>query len=140
MWVYSFILSFVFGLTLALIRTAKGLYVLRAIVSFYIWVLRGTPIILQLVIWYNMLPLLGYDITEFWTAVIALTVCFSAYLCEVFRGGLLAVAEGQVEAAKSLGFGPFGAIFLFIIPHASRVAFSSFSYFSFLLFRFISMI
>src|SRR5690625_5032432 len=95
MWLYTLILSFVFGLTLALIRAVKGLYVLRAIVSFYIWVLRGTPIILQLVIWYNMLPLLGYDITEFWAAVIALTVCFSAYLCEVFRGGLLAVAEGQ---------------------------------------------
>ena len=135
MWVYSFILSFVFGLTLALIRTAKGLYVLRAIVSFYIWVLRGTPIILQLVIWYNMLPLLGYDITEFWTAVIALTVCFSAYLCEVFRGGLLAVAEGQVEAAKSLGFGPFGTIFLFIIPQALRVAFPSLINFAILLMK-----
>src|SRR5690625_7918354 len=94
MWVYSFILSFVFGLTLALIRTAKGLYVFRAIVSFYIWVLRGSPIILQLVVWYNMLALLGYDISVFWTAVVALRVCFSAYCCEVFRGGLLAVVVG----------------------------------------------
>src|SRR5690625_7118695 len=125
MWVYSFILSFVFGLTLALIRTAKGLYVLRAIVSFYIWVLRGTPIILQLVIWYNMLPLLGYDITEFWTAVVGLTVCFSAYVCEVFRGGLLAVAEGEVEAAASVGLAPLGRVFLFIILLVLRVAFLS---------------
>src|SRR5699024_1441566 len=90
--------------------------------------------------WYNMLPLLGYDITEFWTAVIALTVCFSAYLCEVFRGGLLAVAEGQVEAAKSLGFGPFGTIFLFIIPQALQVAFPSLLNFAILLMKDTSII
>jgi polar amino acid transport system permease protein len=135
MWFISFALSFVAGLALALIRNAKGLRVLRAIVSFYIWLLRGTPIILQLVIWYNMLPLLGYDITEFWTAVIALSICFSAYLCEVFRGGLLAVQPGQIEAARALGFGPVGATVFFVIPQALRVAFPSLINFAILLMK-----
>src|SRR5690606_13981373 len=105
------------------------------VVSFYIWLLRGTPIILQLVIWYNMLPLLGYDISEFWTAVIALSVCFSAYLCEVFRGGLLAVHHGQIEAARALGFGPVGTTIYFVIPQAMRVAFPSLIYFAILLMK-----
>src|SRR5690606_21944249 len=120
---------------LALIRNAKGLRVLRAIVSFYIWLLRGTPIILQLVIWYSMLPLPGYDISEFWTAVIALSICFSAYLCEVFRGGLLAVQPGQIEAARALGFGPVGATVFFVIPQALRVAFPSLINFAILLMK-----
>lgn len=135
MWLVSFALSFFSGLALALIRNSKGLPVLRAIVSFYIWLLRGTPIILQLVIWYNMLPLLGYDVNEFWTAVIALSICFSAYMCEVFRGGLLAVSEGQIEAARALGFGPVGATVFFVIPQAMRVAFPSLINFAILLMK-----
>ncbi len=134
-WIISFVLSFVAGFALALIRTAKGLHVLRAIVGFYIWVLRGTPIILQLIIWYNILPVLGYEINEFWTAVIALSVLFSAYLCEVFRGGILAVSENQVEAAKSLGFGPAGVTLFFVIPQALRVAFPSLINFAILLLK-----
>jgi len=135
MWLVSFVLSFFSGLVLALIRNSKGLVVLRAIVSFYIWLLRGTPIILQLVIWYNILPVLGYDITEFWTAVIALSICFSAYLCEVFRGGLLAVSQGQIEAARALGFGPVGATVFFVIPQAMRVAFPALINFAILLMK-----
>lgn len=135
MWLVSFVLSFFSGLALALIRNSKGLPVLRAIVSFYIWLLRGTPIILQLVIWYNILPLLGYHITEFWTAVIALSICFSAYLCEVFRGGLLAVPQGQIEAARALGFGPVGTTVYFVIPQAMRVAFPSLINFAILLMK-----
>lgn len=134
-WIISFVLSFIAGFALALIRTAKGLHVLRAIVGFYIWVLRGTPIILQLIIWYNILPILGYDIDEFWTAIIALTVLFSAYLCEVFRGGILAVSENQVEAAKSLGFGPTGVMLFFVVPQALRVAFPSLINFAILLLK-----
>lgn len=135
MWAISFFLSFVFGLALALIRNSKGLSVISALVSFYVWVIRGTPILLQLVIWYNLLPNLGYEIEEFWTAVIALTVCFSAYLCEVFRGGLLAVPDGQIDAARSLGFGPFGVAFYFMIPQALRVSFPSLINFAILLMK-----
>lgn len=135
MWAISFVLSFALGLGLALIRNSKGLSVLRAVVGFYVWLIRGTPLLLQLVIWYNVLPTLGYEVKEFWTAVIALTVCFSAYLCEVFRGGLLSVHEGQVEAARALGFGPVGVAVQFVIPQALRVAFPSLINFAILLMK-----
>lgn len=134
-WTLSFVLAFVSGLVFALIRNSRNLSLLRKAVGLYVWVLRGTPILLQLLIWYNVLPSIGYEVNEFWTAVIALSVCFSAYMCEVFRGGLLAVHEGQVDAAHSLGFGPLRTLWYFVIPQALRVSLPSIVNFAILMFK-----
>ena len=134
-WALSFVFASISGMALALIRNSKHFRLLRGIVGAYIWLLRGTPILLQLLIWYNVLPTIGYRISEFWTAVLALSVCFSAYMCEVFRGGLLAVHEGQVDAAHSLGFGPIRTLWYFVIPQALRVAMPSIVNFAILMLK-----
>jgi len=134
-WALSFVFASISGMALALVRNSRHFLVLRAIVGAYIWLLRGTPILLQLLIWYNVLPSIGYRISEFWTAVLALSVCFSAYMCEVFRGGLLAVHEGQVDAAHSLGFGPTRTLWYFVIPQALRVAMPSIVNFAILMLK-----
>lgn len=134
-WCLSFVVSSCLGLTFALIRQSRRLAPLRYAIVFYVWVIRGTPIILQLVIWYNLLPLLGYNINEFWTAVIALSVCFSAYLCEVFRGGLISVHPGQIEAAQSMGFSHLAITRLFTIPQALRTCTPSLINFAILLLK-----
>jgi polar amino acid transport system permease protein len=134
-WALSFVCASIFGMALALVRNSRHFFILRAIVGAYIWLLRGTPILLQLLIWYNVLPIIGYRINEFWTAVLALSVCFSAYMCEVFRGGLLAVHEGQVDAAHSLGFGPIRTHWYFVIPQALRVSMPSIVNFAILMLK-----
>ena len=134
-WIISFIVSSALGMVFALIRQSKHMAPLRYLVVFYVWFIRGTPIILQLVVWYNLLPFLGYDINEFWTAVIALSVCFSAYLCEVFRGGLMAVQPGQIEAAQSMGFGRLAVTRFFSIPQALRTCTPSLINFAILLMK-----
>src|SRR5690625_76556 len=121
-WIISFALACVSGILLALIRNSKSLALLGYVVTFYVWVLRGTPILLQLLIWYNVLPIFDINLSEYWTAILALAVCFSAYMCEVFRGALISVHEGQVEAANSLGFGPIRTLWYFVMPQAFRVS------------------
>ncbi|MEO6985341.1 MAG: amino acid ABC transporter permease/ATP-binding protein [Paralcaligenes sp.] len=134
-WLISFIISSAIGMVFALIRQSKHMALLRYLVVLYVWFIRGTPIILQLVVWYNLLPLLGYNINEFWTAVIALSVCFSAYLCEVFRGGLMSVQPGQIEAAQSMGFGRLAVTRFFAIPQALRTCTPSLINFAILLMK-----
>lgn len=134
-WIISFAISSIMGMIFALIRQSKHMAPLRYLIVVYVWFIRGTPIILQLVVWYNVLPLLGYNIDEFWTAVVALSVCFSAYLCEVFRGGLMSVQPGQIEAAQSMGFSRLAVNRFFAVPQALRTCTPSLINFAILLMK-----
>ena len=109
------------GLLLAVMRLNKRKALSRAAQT-YIWVFRGTPLLVQLIIIYTGLPQLGLvRFTVLESAVIGLALNEAAYLSEILRGGILSVAKGQTEAARALGLSPFKIFRLVVLPQALRV-------------------
>ncbi len=113
-------LSLVFALLVALAGRSK-IAPLRWVVRAYIEVIRGTPLILQLIYIYYVLPELGIRLDAFTAGVIGLTLNYSAYLSEVYRSGIEAVPRGQWDAAEALGMRPRVAMRLIILPQAIRI-------------------
>lgn len=114
------ILSLVFGLIVALARLSR-LRSVRGIATFYVEVIRGTPCMLQLFYIYFVLPAFGIKVGPFAAGVVGLTVNYAAYLSEVYRAGIQAVARGQVEAAFALGMSRGRTMRLVILPQALRI-------------------
>lgn len=114
-------LGTVLGALVALMRMSKS-KILRFISSFYIEVIRGTPILLQLYIFYFVLPsLLPFlKLSQFMWVSIALCVNSAAYVSEVIRSGIQAVDKGQSEAARSLGLNERQTMMKIILPQAVR--------------------
>jgi polar amino acid transport system permease protein len=109
------------GLVLALMRLAKHKWVSRTAQG-YVWIFRGTPLLVQLIIIYTGLPQLGlvrFSVIE--SAVLGLALNEAAYLSEILRGGILSVPKGQTEAARALGLRPFHIFRLVVLPQALRV-------------------
>ena len=109
------------GLVLAVMRLSKHKALSRAAQG-YIWIFRGTPLLVQLIIIYTGLPQLGlvrFSVLE--SAVLGLALNEAAYLSEILRGGILSVAKGQTEAARALGLRPFAIFRLVVLPQALRV-------------------
>lgn len=90
------------GLILALARISN-FKLLSAATGFYIWLLRGTPLMLQLFFFYFALPELGILLSDFSAALAAFALNYAAYFAEIFRAGIQAIDRGQYEAAKTLG-------------------------------------
>ena len=118
----SFALSLAVGLLLALIQVAdiKGL---RQVARFYIWVFRGTPLIVQLFIIFFGLPNIGITLDAFPSAVLAFGLNLGAYNAEVFRSAILAIPKGQLEAAYMIGLNYPQAMVRVILPQSFPVAF-----------------
>jgi polar amino acid transport system permease protein len=109
------------GLGLAVMRLGKRRWLSR-LAQGYVWIFRGTPLLVQLIIIYTGLPQLGlvrFSVIE--SALIGLSMNEAAYLSEILRGGILAVPYGQSEAARALGLRPFGIFRLVVLPQALRV-------------------
>ena len=143
LWVtiLAFCLATGLGLVLALARTS-GNRVLREVATFYVEIVRGVPILVflfyvafvgapALVGAFNwvMAPLIGAGMIEaatvrgfdfVWRAIFALTICYSAFIAEIFRAGIEAVERGQIEAARSLGLSRWSCFRLVIFPQALR--------------------
>ena len=117
----SVALGTVLGALVALMRMAKS-KILRFLSSFYIEVIRGTPILLQLYIFYFVLPkvLPFLKLSQFMWVSIALCVNSAAYVSEVIRSGIQAVDKGQTEAARSLGMSESQTMIKIILPQAVR--------------------
>ncbi|MBI0182454.1 amino acid ABC transporter permease [Snodgrassella sp. W8158] len=98
----TLLLSIPLGLVLALLRLS-GIRVLDYIVNFYIWVMRGTPLMLQIFFIYFALPAVNILLPAYTTAVVAFVLNYAAYFAEIFRAGIQGVGKGQYEAAKTLG-------------------------------------
>lgn len=104
----------------------------KAFANGYIYVLRGTPLLLQLMFVYFGLPLLPFFgefliFGRFTAACIAFGLNYSAYFAEIFRGGLLAIDKGQYEAAKVLGLTKIQTMIRVVIPQMIRVCLPSIS-------------
>lgn len=118
--VLAILLSWVLGLTVALMRNSER-RLLRAPAKFYIWFIRGTPALIQIFIIYFGLPQFGIRLSPFTAGVIALGVGSGAYVAEVVRAGLIAIPKGQWESAAAIGM-PHGQMMRRVImPQVIRV-------------------
>ena len=91
-------------------------------IGWLLLVLRGTPLILQLIFFYFVPPdLLGIGLPRFWAAILAFSVNYAAYFAEIFRGGIEAVDGGQIEAAKVLGFSRLQTFFRITLPQVVKI-------------------
>ena len=108
------------GTVLAVMRLSK-VKPFQWVVRFYVWVLRGTPILLQLYFFWIFLPkIVHVRISDTFCIVIALIVNASSYVAEVIRAGIQAVDKGQMEAARSLGMTGRHAMTKIILPQAVK--------------------
>lgn len=118
----SFTLGLALALACALVRVGR-VPVLSGIVRFYVWVIRGTPLLVQLFIIFYGLPNLGVTIDPIPSAIIAFTLNIGAYCSETIRGAIESVPKLQYEAGSSIGLSHLQIMFLIIIPQALRSAF-----------------
>jgi polar amino acid transport system permease protein len=136
--VASMIIGIVLGVVLAVMRLSPN-PVLSGTSWLYIWFFRGTPLLVQILFWYNIAALfpvisLGVPfgpaiihghansvITAFVAGLLALSLNEGAYMAEIVRAGIISVAEGQTEAAQSLGMSRIQTLRLIVLPQAMRV-------------------
>ncbi len=120
--VIVFILSILLALGTALVQIYH-VKVLERIARFYIWLFRGTPLIVQLYIIFFGLPSLGIMIDAYVSAVIAFSLNYAAYNSETIRAAILAVPVGQTEAGYMIGLNRFQIMTRIVLPQATRIAF-----------------
>ena len=106
------------GLLTGLGRISRNRAV-NLLASTYVEVIRGIPLLVQLFYIYYALSRF-FQISGITSAVIAISVCYGAYMGEVFRAGIMAISKGQSEAARSLGFNRFQTMFYVVLPQAWR--------------------
>ena len=119
------LLSFGLGLTLGLVTALVRLFgpaPLVAVARFYIWIIRGTPLLVQLFLIFYGLPSLGITLDAFPAALIGFTLSVGAYTSEIIRAVIGAVPRGQWEAAYSIGMSWSQAMRRTILPQAARTA------------------
>ncbi|MFI6851682.1 amino acid ABC transporter permease [Streptomyces sp. NPDC050416] len=131
--VLSMVIGIVGGVVLAVMRLSKN-PVTSSIAWFYIWFFRGTPVLVQLIVWFNLGLVFEYInlgpfykdewsdfMTPFLTALLGLGLNEAAYMAEICRAGLLSVDEGQTEASHALGMSHAKTLRRIVIPQAMRV-------------------
>jgi polar amino acid transport system permease protein len=117
--IITMLISPVAGMLVALGRISR-IRPLKALTWFYIWIFRGTPLLLQLFFIYYGLPQLGCTLKPFTAAIIGLGLNYSAYLAEIMRGAIESIDPGQMEAAKSIGMTYRQAMRRIIIPQTYK--------------------
>lgn len=132
--VVSFIIVLVVGLVGGLGRLSTN-RLISGIASIYVEVIRGVPLLVQLLFWYFAFPSViqefgktihyepfeNYLANPIGMAILGLTFCYGAYMSEIYRAGIQSISKGQMEAARSLGMSYFEAMRYVIIPQAIRV-------------------
>lgn len=98
---------------------------LHYLINIYIWVMRGTPLLLQLIFIYYVLPSIGIRLDRLPAAIIAFVLNYAAYFAEIFRGGIDTIPRGQYEAAKVLKFSPFDRVRYIILPQVTKIVLPS---------------
>jgi His/Glu/Gln/Arg/opine family amino acid ABC transporter permease subunit len=119
--VISFAIGLIIALVVALARLSPNV-ILTNVARFYISVIRGTPLLVQLFIVFYALPELGVKIESFPAAIIAFSLNVGGYAAEIIRSAIQSIPKGQWEAAETIGLDYVGALRRIILPQASRVA------------------
>lgn len=117
----AFVGGGIVGVLIALMRTSTYA-VPRWIAYLYIEVFQGTPLLMQLFVFYYGVALVGLDVSAWVAAAIGLTAHTSAFLGEIWRGGIEAVPDGQTEAARALGLPYRHRMFDVILPQAFKIS------------------
>ncbi len=119
----TIVLAIPLGIILAFCRVSS-FKVLRNAVAAYVYVLRGTPLMLQLLFVYfglPFIPVIGVRLDDFPAAVLAFVLNYGAYFCEIFRAGIQAIPRGQYEAAKTLGMNYVQTMRRIILPQVFKI-------------------
>ncbi len=117
----SILLAMVLALISALARISNSPLAV-AVSTFYISLIRGTPLYLQVIFFFLALPQMGIYLSGFWAGVLALGLNYGAYMSEIFRAGIFSVGKGQHEAATALGMSPGQKMRFIVLPQALRLA------------------
>ena len=125
--IWIFLLTMLFSLPLGLLLCVARMYAwkpIQWIVKFYISIVRGTPLMLQLlVIYFGKYFVFGLPLTteyRFWAVIIAFSLNYAAYFAEIFRSGIQSIPVGQYEAAKILGYSRFQTFLRIITPQMTK--------------------
>lgn len=118
--VVSIVGGLVLGFALALMRRSKP-PVLQWVAKFYVWLFRGTPLLVQLIVIYTALPQLGIRFSVIESAILGLTLNEAAYLAEIVRAGIEAVPAGQSRAGLALGMTERQIMRYIVMPQAFKV-------------------
>ena len=115
------IFSIPLGIAVAFVRLSNN-KIGSSVSSFYIWIMRGSPLLLQMMFFYYVLPIISPKLVfdQLTVAFIAFVINYAAYYAEIFRGGLLSIDKGQFEAAKVLGFDKITMYKRIILPQLTK--------------------
>ncbi|MDO5146722.1 MAG: amino acid ABC transporter permease [Eubacteriales bacterium] len=129
--ILSLLIAMVLGIFVCLMNISS-VKILRGIAKFYIWIIRGTPMLVQAFYFYFAVPQLiqsltgsQFRITVFTASLVTLTLNAGAYISEIFRGSIESVNKGQMEAARSLGLSYAKSMQKIILPQAVRICLPS---------------
>lgn len=117
----AIVLAMIMALISALARLSMNPLAVAAS-TFYISLIRGTPLYLQVIFFYLALPQMGIYLSGFWAGVLALGLNYGAYMSEIFRAGILSVGKGQHDAATALGMSSWQKMRYIVLPQALRLA------------------
>ena len=115
----TLILSIPIGMLLAVLRTNGNKWI-GGVIDTYTWIIRGTPLLLQLYFINFGLPVYGLAFSRMTVAYIGFTINYSAYFTEIFRGGIESIAKGQYEAAETLGLSKAKTFIHIILPQGVK--------------------
>ncbi|MGL4452027.1 MAG: amino acid ABC transporter permease [Sarcina sp.] len=118
----TLILSVPLGMGVALFRISN-IKIIKSISGIYVWIMRGTPLLLQLVVIFFGLPLVDINLNRFPAAILAFVLNYAAYFGEIFRAGILDVEKGQIEASEILGFSKAHTLIRIVIPQMIKKVF-----------------
>ena len=106
---------------LAALGRLSSIRPLRYLMEFYVWIMRGTPLMLQLLFVYFALPMVGVMLPDIAAALLAFTLNYTAYFAEIFRAGIQAIPRGQFEAARVLGLPHWHTMKRIVFPQVLRI-------------------
>ena len=118
----TLILSIPLGMVLAFLLRIP---VVKWFVNVYVWIMRGTPLLVQLIIIFYALPMVGPTLPRFPAVLLAFSLNYAAYFAEIFRGGIKAVPNGQLEAAKVLKLSKWQTIRYIQMPQVVKIVLPS---------------
>lgn len=121
---WTLILALPLGILVSLGEMSK-IKILKWLVEFYVWIMRGTPLLLQLIFVFYGLPILQIVFPRYEAALLAFVLNYAAYFAEIFRGGLQSIDEGQFEAAQVLRLTRYQTMIKIVIPQVFKIVLPS---------------
>ncbi len=114
----GFLIATILGVPFGIIRTYQISPYLSFFIDFYVFVVRGTPILVQIYAAYFLLPLAGIKLSPFWIGIVALSFNSAGYQIEITRAAIQSIEKGQYEGAFSLGLGKIRTLISIVFPQA----------------------